>query len=157
MDGVPSPPPSRREPGWGVSPLLLFLLLCGGCVALLVLLGKVDMPQPSRPIRETSARLRVVITDASYHYGHLVLRGTVENVGDAGAPNPSIRIRIRQGATLLAEDTAWPLGAMLNILPPGSTAAFESITRVPGEPPSSVTYEVSVDKFAHEIEYEVVE
>jgi hypothetical protein len=139
-----------------VSALLLFLLLCGSCVAILVIFGRIDVPLPSRPIRETSARVRVVITDASYHYGHLVLGGTVENVGDADAPGLSIRIRVRLGGTLLAEDVTGPAGTMLNTLPPGSTAAFQSITRVPGEP-SSVNYEVSVDRFPYETRYQVLE
>jgi hypothetical protein len=157
VEAVASLTPSRRESAWGVSTLFLLLLLCGGCVTLLVFFGKVDVPPPSHPIRGTSARLRVVVTDASYHYAHLVLGGTVENVGDADAQNPSIKIRIRTGDTLLAEDTAWPVGTMLNTLPPGSTAAFQSSTRVPGEPPLSITYEVSVDNFAYEIKYELVE
>jgi hypothetical protein len=145
-----------REAGGGVSPLLLFLLLGGACAAILVVFGRVEVPPPSHPIREATARVRVVITDASYHYGHLVLGGTVENVGDADAPGLTIRIRIRKGDTLLAEDTTGPAATMLHTLPPGSTAAFQAITRVPGEP-SSVSYEVSVDRVAYDVRYEVLE
>jgi hypothetical protein len=139
-----------------VSPLLLVLLVCGSCTALLVFFGQIDLPAPSAT-RGTTPRLRVVVTDATYRYGHLRVGGTVENVGDADAPDPRITIRVRgEDWTLLAEESVWPAGANPETLPRGSTAAFDSVIRVPGDPPRAITYEVRVDRLAHEVRYEVV-
>lgn len=87
-------------------------------------------PTPAKP------NLKVVVQDTEYEYGYFKTVGTVENIGSAPAFSPEIVLSIydNAGETLLAEDTAYPTGTFMSSLQPGSKAAFQHITLVPGEP-----------------------
>jgi hypothetical protein len=114
-----------------------------------------SVPSPkSTTTSSGNARLRIVVDQESYSYGYVKVVGTVENIGESGAYSPSLKIRVTKGGTLLAEDTTWPAGTRLKTLNPGDKVAFESMTRVPGEPPSAgLTYELVASGFPYEIQY----
>ena len=48
------------------------------------------------------------------------------------------------GKTLLASDSAWPGGQFLKAMTPGRSAAFETMTRVPGDP-AEIKWRLGVD------------
>ncbi len=81
-------------------------------------------------------KLIVSLKNRTYEHGYLKLGGTVENVGTGAAFSPAIRLEVYDstGKTLLAKDTAYPAGQIMKNMTPGTSAAFESLTRIPGEP-----------------------
>lgn len=91
-------------------------------------------------------KLECKVESSKYEYGYLKLVGTIKNTGTAAAFSPALRIKVYKDAAktvLLAEDMAHPAGAFLEKMEPGNEAAFESITRIPGEPKDiHYTYEV---------------
>jgi len=99
--------------------------------------------------------LAIVVEDKSYEYGFFEVTGVVENVGTAPVYSLALRLDIysSSGETLLASDTTWPAGCLLEYFDPGEKAAFHFITHVPGEP-KSIKWRVRPDEET-EAEYTV--
>lgn len=96
------------------------------------------------PAEKPAAKLKVTVRSATYEHGYFKTVGVVENVGTAAAARPRINLTVFDPSrTTLATDTSVPAGTLTEPLPVGSSAAFEHITRVPGEP-SRVTWSVEI-------------
>jgi hypothetical protein len=63
--------------------------------------------------------------------------GKFQSVGDKGAFSPALEITVYDqsgsGQPLLAKETARPVGYFLKDMPPGASAAFEAMLRIPGD------------------------
>jgi hypothetical protein len=99
------------------------------------------------------AKIHLKIKDVKYEYGYFKVNGIAENIGNKEAFSPTITLRVYDdnGKTLLAEDVGWPAGHYLKNFTPGSSAAFQLSTSIPGEPPQ-VRWEVIVKDFLYEID-----
>lgn len=128
------------------SGLTLAIIVAAGAIGLGII-SSLPLDIPKGP-----ARFRLMVEQESLGGGYLKLVGTVENIGESGALNPLLTLRITRNGTLLAEDNTWSAGSVLKTMVPGDKAAFEFITRVPGgESSLGVSYELSVAKFAYEV------
>ncbi len=104
--------------------------------------------------RTVQPRLLITVQRAEYAYGYFKVVGIVKNVGSAPAFSPTVNLRVTRGDTVLAEDSAWPVGTLLRQLPVGGEAAFEVSSRVPGDPGSEwISYEVAMSKYGYDVRY----
>ncbi len=108
--------------------------------------------QPSS--RGSLAFVELTIQKCEYRRGFFEVVGVAKNTGTEGAFSPTIILRIYDdsGQTLLADDTAWPAGQYLSTMEPGTAAAFQMFTSVPGEP-SSIRYTIEVKEFRYDRKY----
>jgi hypothetical protein len=110
----------------------------------------VPVPQPAGPA--AAAKLRVTVKSGALSHGYFKVSGTIENVGTAAAFSPSVTIEVYDGKTLVGKDTAYATGHFLKNMAPGSSASFESMTRIAGgDSASSLRWSLNVDKYEAEI------
>ena len=150
-----------------MTPRLKALLWIGGAV--LVVGVALNQREPERPKSTTTVQpasvqaappqeklrpfLKVTIERLDYDTtGYMKVLGKAENTGSALAFSPTIKLRVTDatGKIVLAETSTWPAGQYLKPMAPGAAAAFEFITRVPGEP-SNIRWSVWVAEYEHDV------
>jgi hypothetical protein len=136
---------------------VIFLVFLGA----IVLGSLVSGPSYTRPPDSTAPPsqpkpapfIRVTVTRSVYEHGYLRVLGIAENTGTGAAYSPAIEVKVynEKETVLLASDRSYPAGALARDFAPGARAAFEALTRVPGDP-DEIMYRVGVPDFPGKVE-----
>lgn len=134
-----SPKEQKRRSG-----CLTILLVLFGLGLLSSLVKDSDRERSTQPSRSSAstpspskgAWLNITVEKTEYSSGFFEVVGTVKNTGDVAAFSPTIVLKVydSSGKTLLAEDKSWPAGQLFKKMEPGTTAAFQHLVSVPGDP-----------------------
>lgn len=139
--------------GKGRSGCLIVLAVLFGLFLLIIMFSrsKDEYNYKTTPSK-TNPKILLKINKVTYEHGYFKVVGVAENIGEASAFSPTINLEIydSSGKTLLAQDSTWPAGHYLKKFAPGSSAAFEIIESVPGEP-DRVRWQLSVKDYPYEV------
>jgi hypothetical protein len=116
--------------------VLLVLAVTVGCAAQV---APVPPPQPVvvTPPPVVVKTLSLKVTKATYNeFGYLEITGVLTNTCTVSIFSPTIKLEVysSDSKVLLADDSAWAAGTMLEDFLPGSSAAIDFYTSVSGQP-----------------------
>jgi hypothetical protein len=134
----------------GITSKLPFVVV--GVFCLVIIIGFVSFMQSCAPISSTPSSnppatttqppvvvktLSLKVTKATYNeFGYLEITGVLTNTCTVSIFSPTIKLEVysSDGKVLLADDSAWAAGTMLEDFLPGSSAAIDFYTSVSGQP-----------------------
>lgn len=146
FDETPMKQDSQATGGKAIKGCLTFVIACiviyflffRGCATMLT---TTPSSTPQTPTTTTvpvvTKTLSLKVTEATYdEYGYLKITGVLTNTCSASIYSPSIKLEVwsSDNTVLLASDTSWATGAMLENFLPGSSAAIDFFTSVSGAP-----------------------
>ena len=131
--------------GFIVILVLLALVMWAGCsTGTGTTPGVPSEPVPTVPVVAKTLNLKV--TKFSYEYGYLQITGVLTNTSTVSIYSPTIKLEVYSSddKVLLADDSAWATGTMLEDFLPGKSAGIDFFTSVSGEP-KNIKYKLTCE------------